>query len=109
MAKVTTRRRTWVLILLCATVLSTGALTCHAQEPGKLPDAKSPSLEPAPAFVPEIKTNSVVPEPAKVKPDKKPPEKSWLRRLFEGTLTGAARYNTDKQSEGRPAPQINSR
>lgn len=109
MAKVTARRRTVVLILVCATVLSTAALTCHAQEPGKLPEAKIPSLEPAPAFVPEIKTNSAVPEPAKVKPDKKPPEKSWFRRLFEGTLTGAASYNTDKQSEGRPAPQFNSR
>lgn len=99
-------RRTRILILLCVTFISTAAVTCHAQEPGKLPELKTPLENRSAASIPEI-TSSAVPESAKVKPDKKPPKRSWFWRLFEGTLSGAAKYNTDKQSEGRPAPQSN--
>ena len=100
--------RTGIMILLCGLLLFTAAELCHAQEPGKLLEAKSPPAEQTPASVSMV-TNTAVSVPAQVKPDKKAPERSWLWRLFEGTLLGAARYNTDKQGDGRPQPAANSR
>ena len=101
-------RRTKILILLLGLLISTATPLCYAQDPGTLFEVKKPQAEVSPAFVPEI-TNTAVPVPAQVKPDKKAPGRSWLWRLFEGTLLGAARYNTDKQGDGRPQPAANSR
>ncbi|MDD2733557.1 MAG: hypothetical protein PHF56_06415 [Desulfuromonadaceae bacterium] len=97
-------RRTRILILSFGILIS-ASLLCHAQEAGKLFDVKmpqeaaSPVLVPEPAITPDLRM-----EPAK--PDRKVPEKSWFRRLLEGTAIGAAMYNTEKHSDGRP--QVNS-
>lgn len=98
---------TKTLILLFGILIFITSL-CHAQEAGKLFDVKmpqeaaSPVLVPEPAITPDLRM-----EPAK--PAKEVPEKSWFRRLLEGTAIGAAMYNTEKQSDGRPQPRFNSR
>jgi hypothetical protein len=97
---------TWFLLL--GILVSVETPLCHAQEARKLYDVKiqqkdvAPVLVPEPAITPDLKT-----EPAK--PAREVPEKSWFRRLLEGTAIGAATYNTEKQSDGRPQPRINSR
>lgn len=101
-------RRTKMLILLCGMLLSAASTLCHAQETGKQSEVKMPQetaapvLVPGPAIIPDLKT-------APAKPAREVTEKSWFRRLLEGTAIGAATYNTEKQSDGRPQPRINSR
>lgn len=101
-------RRTKFLILLCGMLISVATPLCHAQEAGKLFDVKmpkeavSPVLVPEPAITPGLRMETA-------KPAKGVPEKSWFRRLLEGTAIGAATYNTEKESDGRPQPRINSR
>jgi hypothetical protein len=100
-------RRTKTMILLCGIFISVTPL-CYAQDEGKLFDVKmpweavSPVLVPEPSVTPDLKV-----EPAK--PVKEVSEKSWFRRLLEGTAIGAVTYNTEKQSDGRPQPRFNSR
>ncbi|MDD2852197.1 MAG: hypothetical protein PHY09_09920 [Desulfuromonadaceae bacterium] len=97
-------RRARTLILLFGILISVSSL-CHAQETGKLFDVKMPQEAVAPVLVPEPAiTPNLSMEPAK--PDRKVPEKSWFRRLLEGTAIGAATYNTEKHSDGRP--QVNT-
>jgi hypothetical protein len=45
-----------------------------------------------------------VPRPAPVKPATEVLEPSWFWQFLEGIAIGAATYNTEKQSDGRPSP-----
>jgi hypothetical protein len=93
-------RRTKTMILLCGMLISV-PLLCHAQEAEKQFDVKMPTTAAAPNLVPEI-ISTPTPNSVQVKPDKKVPETSWFWRFIGGTAIGAAKYNTEKQSEGRP-------
>ncbi|MFA7404794.1 MAG: hypothetical protein WC007_12420 [Pelobacteraceae bacterium] len=94
-------RSTKTLILLGSLFLSVATSPCHSQEPGKLFDVKTPQKEVAPVLVPET-ANTAGPRATQAKPDKEVSDKSWFWRLIEGTAIGAAKYNTERQSEGRP-------
>ena len=104
MAKVRAR----ILILVSVTLIATAPLLCHAQEPGTLLDVKTVQAEVSPAFVPEI-TNSPALRPAEVKPAREVSEISWYWRFLGMIAISAAKYNTDKQSDGRPGPLGNFR
>ena len=93
--------RTKILILLCGIFVSIATPLCHAQEPGKLFDVKMPQAEASQILVPEI-TNSSAPIPAQVKPDKKASVHPWYVLILEWLAMDIARYNTDKQGDGRP-------
>jgi len=93
-------RRTTMILLLGILVSLTTPL-CHAQEPAKLFDVKIPQKEVSPVLVPET-ANATGPRATQAKPAKDVPETSWFWRLLEGTAIGAAKYNTERQSEGRP-------
>ncbi|OGU15994.1 MAG: hypothetical protein A2076_04980 [Geobacteraceae bacterium GWC2_53_11] len=94
-------RRTKILILLCGMLISVASTLCHAQETGKQFEVKMPQETVAPVLVPEPAVPpDLITEPAK--PAREVPEKSWFWRLLEGTAIGAATYNTEKQSDGRP-------
>jgi hypothetical protein len=97
-----------ILMLLCGMVIATVTPLCHAQEPGTLLDVRTPQAEVSPVFVPEI-TNTPALRPAEVKPARIVSENSWYWRILQGILLGAAKYNTDKQSDGRPGPLGNFR
>lgn len=101
-------RRTGVLVLLCGILIFTATLSCRAQESVKLPEVKPSPTILSPLSVPEI-TNSAVTGPSQVKPDKKASERAWYWRFMEGIIMGTAKYNTDKQNDGRPQPPANSR
>jgi hypothetical protein len=101
-------RRRKISILLCGMLISAATPLCHAQEQAKLYDVKIQQKDVAPVLVPESAiTPDLKTEPAK--PAREVPKKSWFRRILEGTAIGAATYNTEKQSDGRPQPRINSR
>lgn len=48
-------------------------------------------------------------KPESLKPDKEVLVQSWFWRMLQGMAIGAASYNTEKQSDGRPQPQGNFR
>lgn len=88
-------------ILLSGILLFSVTSLCYAQEPVKLFDVKIPQETVSPVLVPEA-ANSTGPRVIQEKPDKKVPETSWFWRFIGGTAIGAAKYNTERQSEGRP-------
>lgn len=95
-------------ILLCGLLICSTTPLCHAQDAGMPSETKKTQTVVAPALSPKVVPPPLqVPEPAK--PVKKTSEKSWFRRIMEGTVMGAAIYNTDRQSDGRPSPTSNSR
>jgi len=102
------RRRTKLLILLCGMFISTSTPLCHAQDNGKLPEGNEQSPAVASALLPKT-INNHPPVPAQVKTDHEVSEKPWLWRFLEMITIGAAKYNTEKQSDGRPRPLDNSR
>lgn len=104
MAKVRAR----ILILLSGTLIATAPLLSHAKETGTLLDVKTVHAEVSPVFVPEI-TNTPALRPAEAKPAREVPEQSWYWRFLEMIAISAAKYNTDKQSDGRPDPHGNFR
>jgi hypothetical protein len=89
--------------LLCGMLISMATWPSHAQEFANLFDVKIPQAELSPVYVPDIK-NTQPPRQAPSKPDKEVWERSWYWILLEGIALGAARYNTEKQSDGRPQP-----
>lgn len=100
------RTKQW--ILLCGVLICTATPLCQAQDAGMPSEAKKTQTVVAPALLPKVVSSPLqVPEPAV--PVKKASEKSWFRRIMEGTAIGAAIYNTDRQSDGRPRPTSNSR
>jgi hypothetical protein len=95
-------------VLLCGMFIYAPAPLCHAREPAKLFDVKMPQAGMSSAAVPKL-TNSSPPTAAEVKPAGEVPKKSWFRRFIEGIVTSAAKYNTERQGDGRPQPADNSR
>lgn len=102
------RLRTKLLILLCGMFISTSTPLCHAQYSGKLPEVNKQSPAVAPALLPKT-INIHPPVPAQVKTDHEISKKPWLWRFLEMITIGFAKYNTEKQSDGRPRPLDNSR
>lgn len=102
------RNRTNILIMLCGVLIYSTTPLCHAQDAGMPSEAKKTQTVVAPALFPKV-VNSPLQVPEPVKQVKKASEKSWFRRIMEGTVIGAAIYNTNRQNDGRPRPTSNSR
>jgi len=101
--------KTIKLCLLTAGVLTCGVFSlCHAQDPGKLLDVKTVQAQISSAVIPDI-TGTSPPEATQVTSGKDGRGKHWFWRFFEGIVLGAARYNTEKESDGRPYPGISPR
>ena len=86
-------------VLLFGVVVVAAASVCYAEEstsPGtQLPSVFLPAKPIQPAVDPLLQT-------VEKKPDRQFAEKSWAWRFLEGMAIGAATYNTQKQSDGRP-------
>lgn len=92
----------WVMLLLMAAPL------CHAQDSSRLLEVKIPQAALSSASVPNPAQGSHA-NTEQSKSDKGDAEKSWFWRFLEAIAIGTARYNTEKQDEGRPQPVNNSR
>lgn len=101
-----TRGRPIILLLMCGMLITAATALCQ----GETVPAEVPALpqELLPSAVPE-RVPASFNEPAPVKADKKVMDRAWYWRFMEGIVMDAARYNTDKQSDGRPLPQNNPR
>lgn len=102
------RLRTKLLILLCGMFISTSTPLCHAQDSGKLPEVNEQSPAVASALLPKT-INTHPPVPAQAKTDHEVSETPWYWRFLGMITIGLAKYNTEKQSDGRPRPLDNSR
>ncbi len=102
------KRRTRIWILLCGIAIFTAYPLCHAQDTETQSVVKRPQETVSPVLLPET-INTPLPLTAEVKPAKSNSEVFWLWRLLEGLTMGAARYNTEKQSDGRPQAPGNFR
>lgn len=76
----------------------------HAQDIGIVSTATVPRPEKIQAPVTGDMA-APIPKPESLKPDKEVVEQSWFWRLLQGMAIGAATYNTEKQSDGRPQPR----
>ncbi|MBC7962219.1 MAG: hypothetical protein H7Y05_04685 [Steroidobacteraceae bacterium] len=103
-----TKSRTKLLILLCGIVISTATSLCHAQETGTLSEVKQTRKEVSPVLFPET-INTTPPLPAEVKPVKDASKTAWYWKFLGWLAMDYAKYNTDKQSDGRPNPVGNFR
>lgn len=101
-------RRSKIWILLCGILVFTATSLCHAQDPGKLFDIKTPQAKISSSSILDI-TNTSPPRAAEAKPDKGFSEQPWYWRFLKWLAIDVARYNTEKQSDGRPLPLGNSR
>ena len=91
-----------ITIMLCGLLIATVPCRCFSEEPAPVLNVKKTPTEAPPAFLTDISK----PLPAtSVTPEKEESKKSWFRSLMEGMFIGAAQYNTDRQSDGRPKPQ----
>jgi hypothetical protein len=89
-------------------ILSSANQLCYAQEPVKRFEVKTPQTQMSSTFVPKL-TNSLPSRAVETNPDKARSERGWFWRIVEGVAIGAAKYNTEKQSDGRPQPAGNFR
>lgn len=101
-------RRTKIWILLCAIVIFSATPLCHAQETETQSEVKKPQTAVSPALLPKIVDNPS-PMPAEVIPDKKNPETPWYWRFLGWLAMDYAKYNTEKQRDGRPQAPGNFR
>jgi len=93
---VTTRRTTVVLVF----GLIAAAAVCNAQEPLQA-ENPTPPVVLLPATLPQPAVDPLL-ETVEKKPAKQVTETPWFWRFMEGMAIGAATYNTQKQSDGRP-------
>ncbi len=93
---VTTRRTT----LLLVSGLIAIAVACNAQEPLQSENPKPPIVL-LPATLSQPAINPLL-QTVEKKSDRQLTEKPWAWRFLEGMAIGAATYNTQKQSDGRP-------
>lgn len=100
--------RTKLWILLCGIAVSTATPLCHAQDAGMPSEVKKPQTAVSPALFP-VTVNTPSPMPAQENPAKGASETSWYWRILGWLAMDIARYNTEKQSDGRPNPLGNSR
>lgn len=101
-------RRKKILILLCGMLIATATPLCHAQDTETQFEVKKPRAEVAPTLLPAI-TNIPPPIPVEVKPAKGASELPWYLRVLGWLAMDIARYNTEKQNDGRPQPSGNTR
>jgi hypothetical protein len=92
-----------ILWILLSGISVSVAMPCHAREASKLFDVKVPQAVVSSSSVPNL-ASGPAPAAEQAKPGKAEPKKTWLRRLFEGMVTSAAKFNTEKQDDGRPQP-----
>lgn len=103
-----TERRKIILFLLCGIILSTATPLCHALDPGKLFDVKMPQAKISSASIPDI-SNTLTPRTVEAKPAKQISEQPWYWKFLGCFAMDVARYNTEKQTDGRPPLPGNSR
>lgn len=92
-----TIRRTLVLLVFG---LITAAGACNAQE-AVLAENPKPPVVLVPATLAEPAVDPLL-QAVEKKTDRQLAEKPWAWRFLEGMAIGAATYNTQKQSDGRP-------
>jgi hypothetical protein len=102
------RRISTLWLLMFGMLIYSAFSLCHAQDSGKLFDVTLPQAKMSSAVIPDIISTSP-PEAAQVMSEKDGPGKHWFWRFLEGIVLGAARYNTEKEGDGRPYPGINTR
>lgn len=97
-----------ILWMITGVALYTVEPLVHAQDIVNVPTATAPRPEimQAPATVDMA---APIPKPESLRPDKEVVAQSWFWRLLQGMAIGAATYNTEKQSDGRPRLQGNFR
>jgi len=89
--------RTTILLVLCLIAVA-GA--CSAQEP-LLAENPKPPVVLLPATLAEPVVDPLL-QTVEKKTDRQLAEKPWAWQFLEGMAIGAATYNTQKQSDGRP-------
>ena len=92
-----TTRRTTVLLVFS---LIAAAVVCNAQE-AVLAEKPKPPVVLVPATLAEPVVDPLL-QTVEKKTDRQLAEKPWAWRFLEGMAIGAANYNTQKQSDGRP-------
>jgi len=95
----------WVIVGMA---LRTEEPLVHAQDIGIVSTATVPRPEIMQAPVTGDMA-APIPKPESFRPDKEVLVQSWFWRLLQGMVIGAATYNTEKQSDGRPQPRDNFR
>lgn len=100
--------KTKILLLLCGIFLFAATPRCQAQDTGALLDVKAPPAVVSPTFVPEV-TAKPTSEPLQEKSAREVSDTPWYWRFLGMITLGFAKYNTDKQSDGRPQPVGSSR
>jgi hypothetical protein len=93
------RAKLW--FLLCGIALSTATPLCHAQETETQSEVIKPQETVSPALLPKT-INFPSPISPEAKPSKEASELPWYWRFMGWLAMDYARYNTDKQSDGRP-------
>lgn len=95
------KSRAKICILSCGIAIFTAPTLCYAQETWTLPEVNKPQTVVSPVFLPKIvDTPSTIPPEAK--PSKEASELPWYWRFLGWLAMDYARYNTEKQSDGRP-------
>ena len=97
------QKSTMKLMLMSGMLIISTTPLSYAQDKGPLFDVKVPRLEATPVALQDITTTSPP------RPDKTISEKLWYWQLLKGVVIEAAKYNRDKQSDGRPYQQGNVR
>jgi hypothetical protein len=92
-----TTRRTTVLLVFS---LIAAAVVCNAQE-AVLAEKPKPLVVLVPATLAEPAVDPLL-QTVETKTGRELAEKPWFWRFLEGMAIGAATYNTQKQSDGRP-------
>lgn len=95
------KSRTKLWFLLFGMVLSTATSLCQAQETETQSEVIKPQ-ETVSVFLLPKTINTPLPIPPEAKPSKEASELPWYWRFMGWLAMDYARYNTDKQSDGRP-------
>lgn len=102
------KKKTRFSLLMSGVLICSACSLCHAQDSGKLYDVKTAQAKMSSAAIPDL-TGSSPPEATQAPSVKDGPGKHWFWRFLEGIVLGAAKYNTEKEGDGRPYPGINPR
>lgn len=90
-----------ILWMIVGVTLSTVEPLVHARDI----EIMSTATAPRPEIIQAPATGDMaapIPKPDSVRADKEVVAQSWFWRLLQGMAIGAATYNTEKQSDGRP-------
>lgn len=92
-----------VWFLLCGILIHATTPFSHAQESSKLLNVNILQAKMSSAAIPDFN------KPSPSGAVQVTPYKHWFWRFLEGLAIGAAKYNTEKEGDGRPYPSTNSR